>query len=326
MLILAGVSISAIVGEDGILSRASKATETHKKASILEELNMQLAGYNVNTITDKDAGIKQIMSELLTNGYIDSVLNSGGNYVQDVNLILPVPRFDENNNYMGEFAYGVKKDGYGINIYTANDGIYMAEYGEIVFSSGGNVQAGTVLVTQDSFNNSDDVSEEDKGKYEIKENTNIIFIDKVEGELAFHIQEGAHAKINIFRDMNLTNAGVKRSAIDIEPGGILDLYIADGATLTVDSGLGESGTIGGAGGSAGGPGGYAGIHVPKDKTGKEAEVNLMGNGTLIAYGGDAGDGEFLGTGAAGASGGGGAGAGIGGNGGTGGGGSLGHQR
>ena len=315
MLILAGVSINAIVGENGILSRATSATETHKKASLLEELNMQLAGYNMNTFTDKEVGIQTILKELLENGYIDGVLNSSGDYVQNETEALPVPRFDENNNYMDEVGYGVQKDGYSISIFTGNDGIYMAEYGEISFSSGGSVQGGTVLVTEESFNNATDTNEDEKGKYVIDKDSNLIFIDKIDGELSIYVKSGTHSKINVLKDMTLTNTGMARSAIDIEAGGILDLYVANGVTLNVNSGFGESGEVSGELGkrAEGGPGGYAGIHVPEN-----AEFNLYGNGTIIAVGGNAGNGGECVSGNVGGGGGGGAGAGIGGNGGKGG--------
>ena len=285
MLILAGVSINAIVGENGILSRATSATETHKKASILEELNMQLAGYNMNAFTDKEVGIQTILRGLLDNGYIDGILNSNGNYVQNENEALPVPRFDENNNYMDEVEYGVQKDGYSISIFTGNDGIYMAEYGEISFSSGGSVQGGTVLVTEESFNNATDTNEDEKGKYVIDKDSNLIFIDKIDGELSIYVKAGTHSKINVLKDMKLTNEGMKRSAITIEPTGILDIFVANGATLEVNSGFSTQGATGNMGQmkqNEGGKGAYAGINVPEG-----AEVNISGQGTVVAYGGNA---------------------------------------
>ena len=50
MLILAGVSISAIVGEDGILTKAKNASIASRKAAILEELNLELASYNIDAV------------------------------------------------------------------------------------------------------------------------------------------------------------------------------------------------------------------------------------------------------------------------------------
>ena len=120
--------------------------------------------------------------------------------------------------------------------------------------------------------------------------------------------------------MTLTNAGIKRSAIDIEPGGTLNLWVAEGAEVIVNSGLGKGGTDATAsmpGAAPGGPGGYAGIHLPSG-----AHLILQGKGKIVAYGGNAGDGGLcsssISSGGRGAGGGGGAGAGIGGNGGAGG--------
>lgn len=196
-----------------------------------------------------------------------------------------MPRFDENNNYMDEVEYGVQKDGYSISIFTGNDGVYTAEYGDISFSSGGSVQGGTVLVTKESFNNGTDTSADEKGKYVIDQDSNLIFIDKVEGELSIYVKAGTHSKINVLKDMTLTNAGMKRSAITIEPTGILDIFVANGATLEVNSGFSTQGATGNMGEmkqNKGGEGGYAGINVPEG-----AEVNLSGHGTIIAYGGNA---------------------------------------
>ncbi len=117
----------------------------------------------------------------------------------------------------------------------------------------------------------------------------LVFGDEIkEGEFCFDIQSG-EVTIYIDYDMNLTNQGLKRSAINIEPKATLNLYIEEGVTLTVDSGYGEEGEIGSDKGAKGGPGGYAGIRVPSID-GKDAILNLYGSGTLIAYGGDAGDG------------------------------------
>ena len=114
-------------------------------------------------------------------------------------------------------------------------------------------------------------------------------------------------------DMEIDNKGAKRSAIELEPNATLNLYISVGADIIVNSGYGVDGVVASSLGANGGVGGYAGIHVPKDAT-----LNVYGDGTLIAYGGDAGDGGGAISGNTGGGGGGGAGAGIGGNGGNGG--------
>lgn len=309
MLILAGVSISAIVGEDGILSRASKATETHKKAEILEAIDLELASYNIDTILSNPVQINSILKSLINKEIIDTVLSASGQ-TTDVSEALAIPQFDENNNYTEYIDYGVMKDNCSILLSVDGNGIYKSSFGEINLSSGGNVSAGTTIVTKEAFNNESEV--EGKGKFTIDNDASVMFVDEIEGELSIQVKSNTHAKINIFKNMTLTNTGLKRSAIDIEPGGTLDLWIAEGATVTVDSGFGSVGATADGSRAGGGTGGYAGIHVPKfesynnvqaigyDKNTETdimktnivgaATLNVSGAGTLKCYGGNAGNG------------------------------------
>ena len=128
-------------------------------------------------------------------------------------------------------------------------------------------------------------NEDEKGKYVIDKDSNLIFIDKIDGELSIYVKAGTHSKINVLKDMKLTNEGMKRSAITIEPTGILDIFVANGATLEVNSGFSTQGATGNMGQmkqNEGGKGAYAGINVPEG-----AEVNISGQGTVVAYGGNA---------------------------------------
>lgn len=74
-----------------------------------------------------------------------------------------------------------------------------------------------------------------------------------------------------------------RSAIELEDGAILNLYVY--GKVNVNSSLGVDGEVGNENGAKGGAGANAGIHVTKNST-----LNLYGTGTLIAYGGNAGKG------------------------------------
>lgn len=94
----------------------------------------------------------------------------------------------------------------------------------------------------------------------------------------FEIPAGEPVIIKIMGDMNIDNKGYKRSAIDLEEGATLNLYVY--GTVEVNSGYGED-----ASGNVAGKGGYAGIHVPEGAT-----LNLYGTGTLTAIGGNAGAG------------------------------------
>ena len=128
------------------------------------------------------------------------------------------------------------------------------------------------------------------------EKSTLVFSDKINAEYNFDIRSG-EVTIYIDNDMTLTNQGLKRSAINIEPKAKLNLYISEGVTLTVNSGLGEKGDENDY--MKENQGGYAGIRVPwidsdgdnERDDGEQAELNLYGDGTLVSYGGDAGDGN-----------------------------------
>ena len=125
----------------------------------------------------------------------------------------------------------------------------------------------------------------------------LVFSDEINAEYNFDIRSG-EVTIYIDNDMTLTNEGLSRSAINIEPNAKLNLYIAKDVTLTVNSGFGQDIPIASIEQSIGGKGGYAGIRVPwidfnnngeRDK-GEQAEFDIYGEGKLVAYGGDAADG------------------------------------
>lgn len=126
----------------------------------------------------------------------------------------------------------------------------------------------------------------------------------------FNIPENKEITIILAQDMNIDNKGFDRSAINLNNNSTLNLYIY--GDIDVNSGYGKN-----ADGNNPGAGGYAGIHVPESAT-----LNLYGSGTLIARGGNAGNGGTVTTGGQNqkksGAGGGGAGAGIGGAGGDGG--------
>lgn len=127
----------------------------------------------------------------------------------------------------------------------------------------------------------------------------------------FFIPKGEPVTIKLMGNMLIDNRNYEnRSAIDLEDGATLNLYVF--GNVEVNSSFGA---LGGDGSSAdklyGGPGANAGIHVTKNSV-----LNLYGTGTIKCFGGDAGNGGTCPTNSydAGGGGGGGAGAGIGGGG------------
>ena len=195
---------------------------------------MELALYNLDTITGNKEEMNNMLNNLIKKELIDSILCSDNTYKTDVSLAIAIPNFDDDNNYTGFIDYSVKKDGYQIILSVDDEGMYKAEFGEINISSGGTVAGGTTVVTKDAFEN-DETNPEERGKFTIDKDASVMFVEEIEGELSIYVKSGVHAKVNIFKDMILTNENLSRSAIDIEPGVTLDLWIAKGATVTVDS-------------------------------------------------------------------------------------------
>ena len=199
MLILAGVSINAIVGEDGVLTKATAASIASRKAAILEELNLELASYNIDTILKSPEETKTMLGNLITKGLIDTVLSSSSEYVANASEPMGIPQFDDLNNYTGYIDYAVKKEDYSIIISIDDSGIYKAAYGGVNISSGGSVSSGTTLVTEKAFTNNEGASAEEQGKFVIDNDASVMFVDQISGELSIQVKSGKHAKVYIFK-------------------------------------------------------------------------------------------------------------------------------
>ena len=292
----------------------------------MEQIETELLKYNIDTIVDGDStSVANAIKDLVTRGILDNFMASDGSFTTDISKLATVPVMKEDGSWSGKFKYVVGKDQYTFSVYQNEDGTFTSEESDIIAgegASGGEVTGGTTLVTKDTFTSSDEGATDasQKGKYTINGDANVIFTDELEGEYSIYVKSGATATISIFKNMTLSNTGLKRSAIDIEPGGTLNLWVAEGAEVIVNSGFATPATIGKPGAGA-----YAGIRVPWTDSnnnntrdnGESGTLNLSGKGTLKAYGGDASVGETQTTSDY-VSGGGGAGAGIGGNGGDGG--------
>ena len=274
MLILAGVSLNATIGENGIVTKAQNAKLASEESKRREDLEYILYEYNSSSFLGQADGFTDYLENLKTEGRIDD-------YLYTDTLIV---------KYDGVY-YETEKNG---------------EYYEIKNKleddlTGGSGETGenNYIVTPDNLTN---------GNIEIAEGSSYVVLDEVKGEdFNFEIPAGEPVTIKIMGYMNIDNKGYKRSAIDLEEGATLNLYVY--GTVEVNSGYGEDAVD-----ATPGKGGYAGIHVPEGAT-----LNLYGTGTLTTIGGDAGDGPTTyGKGNIFTAGGGGAGAGIGGSGGDGG--------
>ena len=74
LLILAGVSINTVLGDDGIIKKAKEAAETTKRASAEEEMNRLVLEYQ---LAKSDETLESFLQEKVTEGRIDEVTDNG---------------------------------------------------------------------------------------------------------------------------------------------------------------------------------------------------------------------------------------------------------
>jgi type II secretory pathway pseudopilin PulG len=294
ILILAGVSLSATVGDNGVITKAQQAKLAQEEAQRQEELEYILFEYNSAEVL----GEVTLMTRYLYDKKQDGTLQA---YLWD----------DENDVFLIEYKnnwYSLKQEGdyYKINEKLNDD---LTQSGSV---------AGSYIVTVDNVNSVDGITFSSGSSY--------IVLENIEAEnFNFFIPAGDPVTIKLMGDMTIDNSNYAgRSAIDLEEGATLNLYIYGNVVVNSSLGL-DAEQANGAPGTPG-SGGSAGIHVPSTTTYDDlgvahttyATLNIYGTGNLTCMAGDAGDGSDAMTGNIGGSGGGGAGAGIGGNGGAGG--------
>jgi len=285
MLILAGVSINAIVGENGILTNAQNAKLASEEAARREALEMILFNYNSSEFLGEAEGIQKYLDSIKNSGLIESyAMSTDGDYA----II----------NYEGH-NYEINRDEEDSNYYKVAN-----EVSDDLKDIGDNF-----ILTQKTLDKSDNFSFEIGKSY-------IVLDENLSGDdFEFNIPAGEPVTIKIMYDMKIDNKGAPNlSAINLQDGATLNLYIYGNVEVT--SSFAEEGEKATGWNAKGGAGAKAGIHVGENST-----LNLYGTGILTAKGGNASSGNgTYGTGDSntGGGGGGGAGAGIGGNGGNGG--------
>ena len=73
-MILAGVSINTVLGDDGIIKKAKEAAAATKQASVEEEMNRLVLEYQ---LASKDETLESFLQEKVTEGRIDGVTDNG---------------------------------------------------------------------------------------------------------------------------------------------------------------------------------------------------------------------------------------------------------
>ena len=130
-MILAGVSLNAIVGDNGIITNAMKAKEEMENADRKEKIQMMVMGY-----VSKVENVKESLPTYLTTRVgkeIDSTMQL----------------FDPREGHMGERVTAVTKDGHYYMILENENGDYIVE--EMNTDLGGDIGGGITLATPDSF-------------------------------------------------------------------------------------------------------------------------------------------------------------------------------
>ena len=74
LLILAGVSINTVLGDDGIIKKAKETAEATKRASAEEEMNRLVLEYQ---LASNDETLESFLQEKVTEGRIDGVTDNG---------------------------------------------------------------------------------------------------------------------------------------------------------------------------------------------------------------------------------------------------------
>ena len=204
MLILAGVSLSMVMGDNSVLERAQEAVEKTEIANDLEELQRYLLSYNAKVNKNED-----INSYLSGKGYICEPYPMANG---DISLLI-----EQNNRYYSVYKVGKE---------------YIAELASSDFKD---TTSTFIVASQDNLNEDKTIIFEDD------KTSVLIFDDKItDPEFNVEVLKG-EVTIFIKKDTVVTNENMGRSAIKIAPNASLTLSFLNNATLTVDSGFGADG-------------------------------------------------------------------------------------
>ena len=194
MLILAGVSLNAMVGENGILTQAQQAKLASELAQEQEELEYMLANYNIDA--DRIGTVDEFLQGKVSEGELQKF------------TMIPDPNDTSRRVRMiqkGENFYYILEDGDYYKLEKMNTDV-----------SGG-IGEGYTIVTANNFVGGTMDFNPGSGK-----SATLIFNDKINADYNFNILSG-EVTVYIDNDMTLTNEGVLdvngdgRSAINIYP-------------------------------------------------------------------------------------------------------------
>ena len=76
LLILAGVTIATLMGDNGLINRAKDASELTKRENTIEKVKLMLADYSIERVTGTKT-LEEYLNEQKTKGELDKVTNNG---------------------------------------------------------------------------------------------------------------------------------------------------------------------------------------------------------------------------------------------------------
>ena len=79
LLILAGISMAMLTGNNGILTKATTAKEKTKEAQIRESVELMVQDYNIGKHTGEDENIKEYFQNQASKGEISSIRENKDN-------------------------------------------------------------------------------------------------------------------------------------------------------------------------------------------------------------------------------------------------------
>ena len=77
LIILAGVSINMLVGENGLITQSQRAEEDYSKSEVKEKVELALNEYAIEKSTEEDSNFENFLRKTLQVGVAQ---NEGGNY------------------------------------------------------------------------------------------------------------------------------------------------------------------------------------------------------------------------------------------------------
>ena len=212
LLILAGVSINAIVGDNGVISQAESAKEKQREAEIREELEYYMYNYNASEYADIDDGLSAYFVKGLEDGSIDNFLASTDG---DFAII------EKDGKYYQVTRTSNEKNEYIINYTEIDNNVKTIMEQEAELHKEGD-STSAIILTKKTVKQ----REEEGTGFQFINGQTYVILEQLDGkDFDFIIPAGDPITIKIAYDMNIDNSGTNsdgrplgRSAINLETG------------------------------------------------------------------------------------------------------------